>query len=236
LTKPLDAHPASRDRYLSTEWVYGLLLACSLLLALAPALFPSLDLAVARFFAGPDVPFKPADWRWVELVNEHLPSVFRTIVILCLVGWSLASIYPRFRRAALPIAFVGLAIAMGPGLMVGAVKDYTLRARPFHVTGFGGDKQFTPALTRAHQCEDNCAFVSGHTADGFFLTTLMLLDRRRRWRWMGIGVVSGLMIGLARIAVGAHWLSDVLWAFPVTLVASGQVWLFLSRIYNTRSR
>jgi lipid A 4'-phosphatase len=53
---------------------------------------------------------------------------------------------------------------------------------------------------------------------------------------MGIGVVSGLMIGLARIAVGAHWLSDVLWAFPVTLVASGLVWLFLSRIYNTRSR
>lgn len=219
----------------STWRIYWGLLAVSLAIALVPTLVPALDIAVSGYFLQANPPFLTKDWWWVHLINEYTPAVFRTLVVLCLVAWIVVSLRPRLRAWALPIAFVGLAIFMGPGLLVGGLKDLTLRARPFHVTEFGGERQFSPALKRTNQCDDNCAFVSGHTADGFFLAGLMLLDRRRRWTWAAVGVVSGLVIGFARISVGAHWLSDVLWALPVTLIASGLVWLFLSRIYKAET-
>lgn len=220
----------------ATWRLYWLLLAASLGVALVPALVPSLDIAVSGYFLQANPPFKTKDWWWIDLINEYIPTIFRILVLVCLLAWAVASLRPRLTRWTLPIAFVGLAIFMGPGFLVSGLKDLTLRARPFHVTEFGGERQFSPALQRTNQCNDNCAFPSGHTADGFFLAGLLLLDRRRRWIWAVVGVVSGLVIGFARVSVGAHWLSDVLWAFPVTLIGSGLVWLFLSRAYKAQDR
>jgi lipid A 4'-phosphatase len=71
-------------------------------------------------------------------------------------------------------------------------------------------------------------------ACGFFLASLMLLDPRRRWYWVASGVTAGLLIGLARMLVNAHWLSDVLWAFPITLLSSALVWVILGFFYQHR--
>lgn len=215
-----------------TSSVYLLVFGASLAVAMVPALFPALDIAVASYFLRPKPSFDPAGWLWVELINEHTPMLFRALVLLCLPAWFVVRRLPKYRHWALPIAFFGLGVFMGPGLLVGAVKDASLRARPFHVTEFGGIRQFTPALEITNQCDDNCAFVSGHTSDGFFLATLMLIDRRRRWLWLVGGVVCGVIIGFARVSVGAHWLSDALWAFPITLVGSWLVWLFLRRFHQ----
>jgi lipid A 4'-phosphatase len=206
------------------------ILALSVAAALVPTLFPGIDLAVTRYFMQPNAPLHTKDWLWVELINEHIPTLFRTWAVLCLPAWWLARRSMRYRQWAQPIAFVGLALLLGPGLSVSALKEVTQRARPFYVTEFGGDKKFSPALQIANQChDDNCAFVSGHTADGFFLVGLMLISPRRRAWWVAFGVASGMLIGFARVSVGAHWLSDALWAFPVTLLASGLVWWALNR-------
>jgi lipid A 4'-phosphatase len=215
-----------------TSRVYLTIMVLSTLVALVPALLPSLDLSVAGYFLQAQAPVHPAQWLWVDLINEHIPTIFRTLVISCLVAWVIASRLPKYRHWIPTLAFIGLGGLIGPGLLVGALKDYTLRARPFHVTQFGGLRTFHPALEVANQCDDNCAFVSGHTADGFFLVSLMLLDRRRRWRWLSIGILAGALIGFARISVGAHWLTDVLWAFPVTLAGSLIAWAILSRAYR----
>ena len=210
--------------------LYGVILLLSIAAALVPTLIPGIDLAVSTYFMQPNAPLQTKEWLWVELINEHIPTIFRTWAILCLPAWWLARKSIRFRRWAHPIAFVGLALLLGPGLSVSALKEVTQRARPLYVTEFGGDKKFTAALQIANQCyDDNCSFVSGHTADGFFLVSLMLLSPRRRAWWVVFGVFSGLLIGFARVSVGAHWLSDALWAFPVTLLASGLVWWALNR-------
>ena len=215
-----------------TSVLYGLLVVIAFAAALVPTVFPAVDLAVAGYFLQANAPIQTSDWLWVTLINEHTPTVFRSLAVLCLPAWLLARRAQRFQHWALPIAFVGLALLLGPGLVVGGLKDLTQRARPFHVTAFGGEKQFTPALQISNQCVDNCAFVSGHVADGFFLAGLMLLSRRRRAWWVAIGIASGLLIGFARVSVGAHWLSDALWAFPVTLVCSWVVWVGLTRFYR----
>ena len=216
--------------------VYLLMLAASLAAALVPALFPQLDIAVAAFFLQPNPPINPSTWLWVELINEHTPTVFRVLVLLCIPAWIGVSLIPKFRRWALPIAFVGLSVALGPGLMTWELKEHVQRSRPFYVKEFGGVRQFTPALIRTNQCDDNCSFVSGHAACGFVFATLMLLDRRRRWWWVAAGLAAGAVISFARVSVGAHWLSDVLWAFPVTLIGGWVVWLGLSFIYRQQMK
>ena len=215
-----------------TPSFYLSVFAAAVVVALVPAAFPAIDIAVASLFLRPGAPPEAANWLWVELINEHTPTVFRILVLLCIPAWLLARWIPKFRHLAMPIAFVGLGVFFGPGLLVGAVKDYSLRARPFHVTEFGGERQFSPAWVKADQCNDNCAFVSGHVSDGFFLATLLLIDRRRRWFWLIAGVAGGLIIGFARVSVGAHWLSDVLWALPITMVASWLVDRFLRRFHR----
>lgn len=212
---------------------YFTVLGASLVMALIPLIWPGVDLAVAAFFMQTQPPINPAKWLWVDWVNEYTPDVFRTTAIIFLLGWMIAIVVSRLRRHALALAFVGFSIALGPGLATWALKEHTLRARPMDVVQFGGTRQFTPAFVQANQCSDNCAFSSGHAACGFFLASLMLLNPLRRWRWVATGVVVGLAVSLARVSVGAHWLSDVLWAFPVTLLTSGLVWLVLTQIYRS---
>jgi len=213
---------------------FAILSIVSLVLALIPAVWPQLDLAVARYFLAPHAPVHPAQWSWVELVNEYTPDVFRGVFWLCLVLWVASRLVPRLRPYRLAVAFVGLSLALGPGLLTWTAKEITLRARPLDVAEFGGQRQFTPALERTNQCSDNCAFASGHVGCGFFFAGLMLLDPKRRRFWVAVGVLGGGLIGFARVSVGAHWLSDVLWPFPISLASSWLVWRILHRISELR--
>jgi len=215
-----------------TKNLFLLVLGASIAVAMLPVLWPGLDIAVAAFFLQPNPPVNPAKWLWVDLVNEYTPDLFRSIGIILIAGWIAIGLTRRWRRTALALAFVGVSLLLGPGLATWAVKEHQLRARPFDVVEFGGQRQFTPALQQANQCSDNCAFVSGHVACGFFFASLMLLDPRRRWWWIAIGVVAGGLISVARISVGAHWLSDALWAFPITLLSSWLVWQVLAFFYK----
>lgn len=217
---------------LRNRTVFLLLLGSSLLLGLLPVLWPQLDIAVAAYFLQGTPAINPADWLWVVWVNEYTPDTFRALAMLCLLAWVIVSLLRRWRRAGLALAFVGFSLLLGPGFATWAVKEHHLRARPFDVVEFGGSRQFTPALVQTDQCSDNCAFVSGHVACGFFFASLMLLDPRRRWRWIATGILAGGLVSVARISVGAHWLSDALWALPITLVVSALVWTVLNFFYK----
>ncbi|MEA3395711.1 MAG: phosphatase PAP2 family protein [Pseudomonadota bacterium] len=220
----------------SSRTVFLLLLGSSLAVAMLPVLWPQLDIAAAAYFLQPTPPINPAQWKWVELVNEYVPDLFRTLALLCIAAWIIISLLRRWRRAGIALAFVGISLLLGPGFVTWAVKEHTLRARPFDVVEFGGERQFTPALVQADQCSDNCAFVSGHVACGFFFASLMLLDPRRRGRWIATGLLLGALVSVARMSVGAHWLSDALWALPITLATSGCVWVVLTFFYKYGQR
>ncbi len=221
---------------LPSRTVFLLLLGSSLAVSMLPVLWPQLDIAVAAYFLQPAPPINPAQWKWVELVNEYLPDLFRTVALLCIAAWIVVSLLRRWRRTGIALAFVGISLLLGPGFVTWAVKEHTLRARPFDVVEFGGERQFTPALVQADQCSDNCAFVSGHVACGFFFASLMLLDPRRRGRWIATGLLAGALVSVARMSVGAHWLSDALWALPITLLTSWGVWTVLTFFYKHGSQ
>lgn len=216
-----------------TPSLFWWIVAALALLALIPTIWTTVDLSAAGLFIGPAAQSDAVNWWWVELINLYIPAVFRTLVGLSLVGWFLGSFTRIGRRWRLQLAFVALAGALGPGLLVNSgFKDNWQRARPYQVEPFGGSQQFTRAAVVTDQCDNNCSFVSGHVACGFFLVSLMLVDLKRRVAWGALGTSTGLLIGFARMADGAHWLSDVLWAGPITLVCSWLVWKLLIRLFR----
>ncbi|MES2952414.1 MAG: phosphatase PAP2 family protein [Pseudomonadota bacterium] len=221
--------PPSRNQ---TPALFWWILGTFVVLSLIPTVWTELDVRAAATFLGPGSYPDVVHWWWVELINLYVPALFRTVVFVALGALVWASARPIGKRWRLLLAFVVLAGALGPGLLVNSgFKENWQRARPYQVTVFGGTQQFSRATVLSDQCNNNCSFVSGHVACGFFLASLMLVDRRRRVVWGTTGVVAGLTIGFARMADGAHWLSDVLWASPITLFCSWLVWKLLLRLY-----
>jgi lipid A 4'-phosphatase len=224
---PPPATPAAQ-----TPSLFKGVITLSVVLALVPTVWATLDLRAAALFAGPSAPVQAVGWWWVQWINAYIPTVFRYGLVLALLGWLAATLQPRWQAWRLPLAFVLVAGVLGPGAVVNwGFKDNWQRARPYQVENFGGTQKFSRAAVPSDQCDANCSFVSGHVACGVFLASLGLVHRRRQRLWAAAGVTAGLVIGFARMADVAHWLSDVLWAFPITLATSWLVWKALQRCY-----
>jgi lipid A 4'-phosphatase len=185
-------------------------------------LVPQLDLAASGLFALGAEGFPLQHATWLGLINGSVLKISRAVSAvllgLALLAWLAprTSMLARQRRALL---FLFVALALGPGLLVNSIlKDASGRARPAQIEQFGGTRHFTPAFVLADECDRNCSFVSGHVAAatmpvaGYFVA----VTRRRRRQWLAGGVVLGLAVGLARLAVGAHFLSDVVLAMFLT--------------------
>jgi len=177
-----------------------------------------LDLRVSAHF------FHPADpgGQWPEADRTIWATLHRLTpwLALALAVTGLAMMVAgRLRAGGRPLAIQGLLVvlglALGPGLVVnGLLKDYVRRPRPRETLTLGGDHQYVPLLAKGpHGKSFPCGDASVWFAVGVFG---YVLHRRRRPAAAFIAVVAtlllGLAIGLARIAIGAHFLSDVLWA------------------------
>ncbi|RFO96778.1 hypothetical protein DIC66_12280 [Rhodoferax lacus] len=221
MTDPLQPATPATD----TPRLFIGVIALFLLAALVPTLWTTLDLQAAALFVGPQAAIPAGGWWWVVWINAQIPTVFRYFLLIAFMGWVASLFMERWKGWRMALAFVVVAGILGPGAVVNwGFKDNWQRARPYQVQAFGGTQTFSRAAVMTNQCDANCSFVSGHVACGVFLVSIGLVHRRRQRVWAAVGVASGLVIGFARMADVAHWLSDVLWAFPVTMGTSWLVW------------
>ncbi len=208
------------------------------LVAVAAALFllaPQLDLAASRLFYAPGAGFLLADWPPVVILYRAVPWLAWGALLL--VAAAAARLFltgrPWRRLDRKALVFVVATLALGPGLLANTLlKDHWGRARPAQIEAFGGTRHFTPAPLPAAECAQNCSFVSGHAALGFALVAFAFLlppGPSRRW---GIAAALGFgaLIGLGRMAQGAHFLSDVVFAgLLVYGVAAALHWAIVDR-------
>lgn len=179
-------------------------------------LWPQLDLLVAGLFYLPESGFYLDRQPLVYGIYKLFANIHFLVFFGLLAYWLVQRLKGKghqldARRKAL---FLLLVLAIGPGLVVNEVfKSYSERARPRDVAEFGGDKIFTPLLEFRDQCSNNCSFVSGHAGMGFFFISLAWVFRQRRWLLLGIAI--GAIVGGGRIIQGAHFFSDVIFAFWV---------------------
>jgi lipid A 4'-phosphatase len=196
----------------------GLMMASVAAFILAASFFllsPGFDIAVADMFYIPGHGFI-GHVPWVAALRFALKGIYVVGATLAVIGLlrSVITARPFAGLTAIRWLFLTLALSVGPGLVANVLlKDQMGRARPHQVEIFGGSKKFTPPLIAAKQCRRNCSFVSGEAASMFALFfALAFLLTRHSAVLICAALAMGSLAGLVRMAQGAHFLSDVVFA------------------------
>ncbi len=141
------------------------------------------------------------------------------VLVASVIGIIVGAYRENLRQWRRVLVFNVLLFALGPGVIAnGILKEYWGRPRPREVQELGGRNQFEPVLT-VDKTSKGKSFPSGHATMGFYFVGGFFLLRRHRRR-LAVTVMEGAiafggLIGIARMAQGGHFLSDVIWAFVV---------------------
>ena len=183
---------------------------------------PSLDIWMSQlFFDDIKGRFFAVYDQNVAAFRETLSAATLSVLALALVGL----VSGRWLRPYAPwpnakaCLFIAVVAVIGPYLLINVIlKDNWGRPRPYQTSEFSGEHQFQPVWETSDRCARNCSFVSGEVAATWALLVPALCVFGRRRLILIHCAVGGLtvMIGLARMSVGSHFLSDVILAALLT--------------------
>jgi len=129
------------------------------------------------------------------------------------------------------IVFMLATLALGPGVLVNVVlKEHWGRSRPIDVAQFGGADPYVSWWDPRGECPKNCSFVSGDVAGSYWMLAPAALapPAWRPFAYAGaLGV--GIAMSLLRIAAGAHFITDVVFAGVFIFVI---IWITHGLIYR----
>lgn len=178
----------------------------------------SLDLQVAHYFYDPALGSFPLRHHWLfEAVMHHGLKIASYIAVaaslfFCFLGYR-GELEWLPRRNALLAGAGMLLIPIGTTLL----KSLTNRHCPWDIVDFGGFAPYigllasAPSDIKAGQC-----FPAGHASAGFlwivWAVALRPAGRNRARLGLLTGVLLGGLMGVARMAQGAHFLSHTLWS------------------------
>jgi lipid A 4'-phosphatase len=125
-------------------------------------------------------------------------------------------------------------LALAPGVLANlGLKEHWGRPRPIDIAEFGGDEHFRAWWDPRGDCPKNCSFIAGEPA-GAFWTLAPAAVLPPQWRAFGYvaALVFGSAVGLQRMAAGAHFFSDVVFAGVFTFLV---IWLTHGWLYRWRA-
>lgn len=196
--------------------------------------FPGVDVSISRWFYSSTDGFALAQNPMLRLLRSSSTWVMATVVLFSLyrIGRLLWIRRPILKYGRGPLWLLG-GLALGPGLMVNSIlKEYWGRPRPVGTDLFGGEAPFQKAWVVSDWCDRNCSFVSGEASSAAWLVAAAFLAPQQiRPLAIVVATVYAVALSLNRIAVGGHYLSDVLLAWLLCAV----VFLLLARwIFSDR--
>lgn len=128
--------------------------------------------------------------------------------------------------------FLVLLLILGQVFFVNFIfKGHWGRPRPAAIIEFGGKQHF------AHPWQVNSSgsgksFPSGHTSLAFYMAAPYFLLRKTQLRqslfWLVGGCSYGVLMSVARILQGKHFLSDVVWSGGIMFLSAELLLVFLS--------
>lgn len=118
------------------------------------------------------------------------------------------------------VFFLIATLTIGSGLIVNlGMKDHLHRPRPINVQQFGGPQEFRPWYRFDGACHKNCSFPSGEASSAFWMVAPALIAPPP---FRGLAISGALAFAVAasvlRMAVGGHFLSDVLVGALISLI------------------
>jgi membrane-associated PAP2 superfamily phosphatase len=129
------------------------------------------------------------------------------------------------------IVFLLGTLALAPGVLVnGILKEHWDRPRPIDVTQFGGTDSYVPWWDPRGDCPKNCSFVSGDVAGAYWMLAPAALAPPP-WRALAYAgaLAAGIGMSVLRMAAGAHFFTDVVFAGVFTFLI---IWVVHGVIYR----
>ena len=199
-------------------------------------IFPKFDIYFSNFFFENNK-FISERIIFIKSLRSFLKDFMVLLPVISLFILLIDYIYKlkklkSFLKRRLRLAIIGLIIGpiVGSGIIANwYFKDQWGRARPVHITEFGGDKNFTRAFLMSDQCEKNCSWISGEAsaAFSFFVGTLILKNPY----FFFLNLLFGVVVSFCRISMGGHFLSDNLFAlFFMVYLAVGYKYLVIKKV------
>lgn len=207
-----------RRRACPDWWPQALVLGIIALLGLLPFLLTDLDLRVASsfYYPGADDPWLRGQGALWSFLYRLVPLLTGALVVGALLVLAAGILVDQPRPLGLYAVLVLSAVLIGPGLLVnGVLKNHWDRPRPHQVDVLGGTRDYLPPLMMGGTGVGK-SFPCGHSSVGYLFGVFFLIWRRSR-PWLArvalvVALGLGTLIGVARMAAGDHFLSDVVWS------------------------
>ncbi|QEM06616.1 phosphatase PAP2 family protein [Mucilaginibacter rubeus] len=159
------------------------------------------------------------DTIFLNITNSAGVIAYGTVIVLLL-----SSFFIRQRKVK--TEFYTLALAgIFSGLMVLTVKFAIKRIRPFHL--FSAIHSLGPG--------GGWSYPSGHTSDAFFLATILWLLYPSRRLLVSLAYSWASLVGISRIYLGVHYLSDVLAAIAISSACSLAAFVLIQWVTKRKS-
>jgi lipid A 4'-phosphatase len=211
-------------------------LAIAVLLGGVFAVYPQLDLDLAALFYNPAThAFLTWPWGWVDYARDAASLLIALLVapaFLAVVGKLVMPRRPMLIAGRAALFLIG-SLALGPGVLTnGVLKEHSARMRPADVTQLGGTERFTPWWDPRGPCPSNCSFIAGEPSGAFWTLAPAALTPPQ-WRPLAYGAALsfGAAMAVLRMAGGAHFFTDVVFAGVLTFLV---VWTLHGVIYRWR--
>lgn len=217
-------------------WLPELIVLAGLaLLAILFFAFSKMDIAATRLF------FHPENADFWPIANEPLWSLFYratpwitgSLAIAGVVMIVIGLVRENSKQLRLYGLFILMCVILGPGLIINAVfKDHWGRPRPRQIIEFNGKFDYVRPLVPSRA--GGKSFPCGDASVGFLMSSGWWLWRRRYPKRalasLVAGLIFGTLLGIGRIAAGAHFLSDVLWSALLVFGVAHVVYYYMLRI------
>lgn len=215
--------------------IIGTLAGIAALATLAMLMGLNLDLQIAQLFYDPaEHRFLAASSRYVALARDN--GFIALVTCVSAVVAALVTRVLRRPQRIIPgrvVLFLVSTLALGPGLMANVIlKEHWHRPRPAQVVEFGGNRPYVDWWNSGGACERNCSFVSGEaSAAAWMFAPAMLAPPQWRIAAFAGAAIYTVVISLSRMAAGAHFFTDVLFAVLLTLLL---IWIAHGAIFRWR--
>lgn len=191
------------------------LLALALLFVLLLWDASGLDMALARWFGGPQGFALRDHWLLTRVLHDAAKALaWAFTLLLCLgVAWPRGPLkaLPFARRLQLP------ATALIASLVISLLKGASATSCPWDMAEFGGVAQHLSHWVgwSVHDGGGGHCFPAGHAATGFafvggYFALRSHLPRLARV-WLVVALVVGFTLGAVQQVRGAHFMSHTLW-------------------------
>lgn len=210
----------------------GIVLVTTVILLKTP-----IDIRIEEYFYGASSSkmtwFLANRFPWKQLYSyASVPAVLTAIAstVVLILGY----IKDKYTKYRLYSIFLILALAIGPGLLVNlTLKNYWGRPRPVEIKAFGGKWDYQKVLEKGTGGRGK-SFPSGHASIGYYFFVFYFLFRRKNramaFLSLALAFLYGTLLGVTRMSMGGHFLSDVLWSAFIVFSSALVLYYFILRI------